>query len=253
MKRLKLNQKVLIDKLIHDRSSQNQAIEIWTTYEASFHDSIRNRGKTRTLEIYKDNYNFLKLSLLDLECPVLKFTKVDKLGYPKVLWGLRPLIKGDLNKQRLALTIARIFETIVLPVDKDLSAITDGLQGVTPGELSDFRKNFNDWLNDFIYEHEWLGIPRWSKDLEVWNTLSNGPNGPAVANSGSDLIALMSEPRLYQAIQNLNSLFNQQHFNTMMDINRPDTNVEEGPYYHSRLGFSAEGGGKTRIFAIFDF
>jgi hypothetical protein len=61
--------------------------------------------------------------ILELPTQTIAFCKVDSKGIPKPLWPLRPLLKGDRQSQRVALTIARSYELIKLPVCYDVTDI----------------------------------------------------------------------------------------------------------------------------------
>lgn len=83
-------------------------------------------------------------------------------------------------------------------------------------------------------------------------TMKSGPNGQALVYACHDLDALRRDEDLLHSIVRLNSLTGNDWINTMMRNNFLDQPIKK-KCYHSRLSFSAEGGGKTRTFAIVDY
>lgn len=57
------------------------------------------------------------------------FLKSDKQGVPKILKPLLPLLKGNTNEKRIALTITKSYMLIQLPPSEDISSITDKKKG----------------------------------------------------------------------------------------------------------------------------
>jgi len=83
-------------------------------------------------------------------------------------------------------------------------------------------------------------------------TLSKGPNGPAVATSHLDAVAVVADEVLYSAIRDLNLSLGQDWITEWMEM---QTKLGTGNKSLStgRIGFSAEPAGKTRLFAIGDY
>jgi hypothetical protein len=82
--------------------------------------------------------------------------------------------------------------------------------------------------------------------------MKSGPNGHALVYAAHDLVALFKEEKLISAILSLNNLLGNSWKNQMIKANILKENKDQN-LIHSRLGFSPEGGGKTRIFAIGDY
>jgi hypothetical protein len=126
MKQLSKNRLAMIASLKLQNVSSENALRIWIKYENRLDYVIKHNGKRYTLELYKDCYRFLRNYLLQIPTQPVPFCKTDKFGIPKPLWSIRPLIKGNRNDRRLALTIARTYEKIRLEIDySNLSSITD--------------------------------------------------------------------------------------------------------------------------------
>jgi hypothetical protein len=256
MKRLSKNRLALIASLDLQNFSPNKVIDIWIKYETEIYDSIKNHGKQYTLGLYKDNYTFLRNYLLELPTQPLSFCKVDSKGIPKPLWSLRPLIKGGRNAKRLSLTIARSYEQIKLEIDySNLGSITDEMTKEKKESERDITKKFKRFLRKFTQKRKWyLGslsdpIQPWSK---VLTTLSKGPNGPAVACSHLDAMAVMQDETLAKSIKQLNQALGQDWITEWME-QQASSSTSDQTLHTGRLGFSAEPAGKTRIFAIGDY
>jgi len=178
------------------------------------------------------------------------------LGIPKTLWSLRPLIKGNKDEQRVALTIVRGYEQIRLDIDySDLDAITAKHTPQEEYAVLNLTRKFNKFLKRFVKTRDWyLGslqdpIAPWSK---VLTTLSKGPNGPAVACSHLDAKAVVNDSVLYSSIKDLNNALKQDWITSWMEKQSElETNITD--LHTGRLGFTAEPGGKTRKFAIGDY
>jgi len=173
------------------------------------------------------------------------------------LWPLKPLIKGECDLKRLALTIARSYEQIRLEIDYKT---TDPITAVNSEEvqktLCDLDKKFGRFLELFIRKYKWyLGV--FTDPIKPWSrvstTLTKGPNGPAVACSHLDAKAVVQNPELVSSLEKLNSALGQDWITYWMLV-QARLCTHEGTNLHTgRLGFSAEPAGKTRIFAIGDY
>lgn len=115
--------------------------------------SISRHGKQVTLSKYKAGYVFLRNRILKLHNTPLPFSKVDKRGIPKILWALRPLLKDDRNKQRLALCICRSYEQITLPIDLNTKDITTPMEPEkVPGYIN-ISTVFEEFLDAFTHKN----------------------------------------------------------------------------------------------------
>lgn len=254
--KLTRNRKAFLASLDLTTQDQKQIEEIWFRYETEMHRYINNNGSRYTLGRYKECYEFLRNKILLLPTQPLVFCQVDKKGLPKPLWSLRPLLKRDRKFQRIALTIARSFEKIRLPIDySKLEVITDVNSDEVQSNISDLTQDLNQFLEKFSKKFSWwLGsqtdpIAPWSK---VLTTLSKGPNGPAVACSHLDAVAIKRDKDLHINLKNLNDALQQSWITDWME-GQSGTIQTEKILHTGRLGFSSEAGGKTRIFAIGDY
>jgi len=227
---------------------------IWTKYETGIHNSVRNHGPHSTIDHYKSCYIFLRNTFLELSTQPIPWCKSDSNGIPKTLWPLRSLIKGDRNSKRMALTIARSYELVTMPIDYHPESIEEP-QAYRP-QFEETTKDFKEWLKHFTQKYPWylgsLHLRRDSHEPYVFTTLSKGPNGPAVSCSHLDARAVLDDPTLFTAIRNLNDALKQSWITDWM-CNMAETIPSSDSYVTGKLGFSAEPGGKTRVFAIADY
>jgi hypothetical protein len=226
---------------------------LWSKYETGIHTAVKQNGPRFTLERYKECYLFLRNTILELPTQPVPWCKVDSEGYPKPLWPLRPFIKGDRTSQRIALTIARSYELITLPIDYHPKSIEEeARKGPTYQETTE---DFNQWLTAMVHRYPWyLGSLHKLDGYEprVFTTLSRGPNGPAVSSAHLDAKAVTSDPVLYSSIKRLNDALGQSWITRWME-NMARTVDGENKWITGRLGFSPEPAGKTRVFAIADY
>jgi len=247
------NRLALIASLKLERFTNEQIIQIWTKYQNGLHYAIKQNGKHYALERYKASYGFLRNFVLNLKTPNIPFCRVDKRGIPKTLWALRPLLKGNREELRLALTIARTYEEIYLPLNIDLDAIEG------PSHYGkDSKKhieNFEKFLVKFTNKYpRYLGtLQNTSKELKVFTTTASGPNGPAVAAAHLDALAVKNDKEVYDNLREFNQALGQDHITQWLDISSKSFEPDGRILYTGRLGASAEPGGKTRLFAIGDY
>jgi hypothetical protein len=117
-------------------------------------------------------------------------------------------------------------------------------------------KDFKKWLKHFTNKYPWylgyLHLRDDSFEPKVFTTLARGPNGPAVSCAHLDARAVYDDPVIFASIQKLNNAL-QQNWITYWMCNMAKTVNSSHSYETGRLGFSAEPGGKTRVFAIADY
>jgi hypothetical protein len=256
MKRIEMNRLAMIASLNISHLDNSRIVDMWIRYDTAIQNSVLNNGKQYTLKLYKECYEFLRNLLLELQTQPIAFCKSDSDGIPKPLWPLRPLLRGDRNSRRLALSIARSYEQIRLEIDyDDLDSITESPTPKQEKAISKLSKTLRKFLQRFTRNRPWyLGkltdpVAPWSK---VLTTLSKGPNGPAVATSHLDAKAIMQNEELYSSLQKFNSVLGQSWVTEWME--KQSTFVDDEETYHTgRLGFSSEPAGKTRVFAIGDY
>lgn len=248
------NREAFIATLNLSKAQIEKVFNIWTKYEQELAASKRNNGAAWTLDRYKSSYAFLRNKILKLNAPPIQWCKADSDGYPKTLWSLRPLLKGNRNLQRVALTIARSYEVITLPIDYHPESIQEPSH--YGSEFEETTVDFKMWLMVFTCKYpKYLGSLhlRDSYEPRVFTTLSKGPNGPAVSCSHLDAVAVCKDPTLFKHIENLNVALKQQWITQWMLNMKEAYNGKDKEFLTGRLGFSPEPAGKTRVFAIADY
>lgn len=84
---------------------------------------IKMRGKKTTLTLFKQIYHIAKCVAMNEQFKPLPFRKSDKLGIPRLLKGMVPFLLGSTDEKRLALTITRSYESIMLKPEPDFEPI----------------------------------------------------------------------------------------------------------------------------------
>jgi len=247
MMRLKLNENIVVILLSKDSHQRKMVTDCWLKYKTNFIESRKRHGSRYTLKLYKDAYKFLVDLHMGFHPVPLSYSKVDRNGLPKVLWPLRPMLKDKtISNVRLTMCIARVFQLIRLPIDPDLSKITDPGNILPNNYLHSFAEYCQGWFSRINLSN--IRTQRFS----AHSSMKSGPNGQALVYAHYDLSALIRTPELLTSIVNLNKLLGNEWINRMMEANVLP-NYSDIHSIHSRLGFSPEGGGKTRIFAIGDY
>lgn len=211
MKRLNKNRLAFVASLdLDSKFTLNWVMNKWTKYETGIHKSVRSCGPRYTIDRYKESYLFLRNLSLELPAQPILWCKADSKGIPKPLWPLRSLIKGNRDAQRVALTIARSYELITLPIDYCPSSIQEPPSyGV---EFKETTKDFKIFLEEFTSTNPWyLGSLHRRDSLEprVFTTVSYGPNGPALSSAHLDARAVVTDPTIYSSIKKLNNALGQ--------------------------------------------
>jgi hypothetical protein len=141
------NRLAFIASLNLDDTTLVRVNAIWTKYETGIRNSVRNHGPHYTVDRYKECYLFLRNTILELSTQPIPWCKVDSEGIPKTLWSLRPLIKGNEKEQRIALTIARSYELVTVPIDYHPKSIDDPFP--YRSGFKETTEEFKKWLKHF--------------------------------------------------------------------------------------------------------
>jgi len=158
----------------------------------------------------------------------------------------------DIRCHRVAITIARVFESIYLKPEPNYSPITDEGKSINTSMLTSYEDFVKVWVRKRFKDKEWFN--RLSTKIDkVISTTKKGPNGPALLYSHYDLIALNKDSRLLEDIYKLNGQCSNSWINQMMTKNFKPNDITGSNFTHSRINYVSEGGGKTRIFAIGDY
>jgi hypothetical protein len=259
---------------------------------ASFYQKIANdylvtNGPRWTCKRLKDYYDLATRVTLDLDVIVIPFCISDSSGIPKDLKTFIPFLKSkNINRRRACLTLLKSYVQIYDEVSKDTTTITDQSTGE---DLSDFMPYFDKVIDRYKYflkpyiSDESMhksskkgpnGLALLNLDKDFFAIRDNGiletvkefhsemtkiSTGKAKQEVSLkqdlypelDLIVFESD-RLIE--DRLNRKLNMmKHVETMM---KHAIKYEPNRYNnceHSKIGFIAEGGCKTRVIAIGDY
>jgi hypothetical protein len=60
--------------------------------------------------------------------PLVGF-KADKSSFPKCFHEVKPFLVGNEKDKRIGLTITKLYSSVILPVNPNITSITDGPKG----------------------------------------------------------------------------------------------------------------------------
>lgn len=249
MMKLKLNEQILLTLLTVSDSDFTIIVEgCWQKFKHEFEKSIKTNGKREALKRYKECHMWYRDRLLMLNPNPLSFCKSDRKGVPKPLWSLRPIMnRRSHDYSRLILSITSIYLTIHLPVDYDTSQIEDKPSVfMTDESILEFGSYVTDWISKI---KRYVNLK--TETSKCNSTMKAGPNGHALVTSHYDVTALFNSGGLLNHIQEINEQLNNSWILEMMENNYYEE-IKDSPL-HSKLSFTSQPGGKTRIFAIGDY
>jgi hypothetical protein len=216
-------------------------------YLQSLEQRCSNEGKQHAVAHYKQLHLCAIAIVTGDTLPTIPFCKTGKDKIPLGLKPLRYLLKsGNPRHQRLGLTITRCYEVMIGPAVWNPIPITE--KGPT------LSSNLIEGFNAFCQ--------RWTKSVGIRNLkirpteklvgrLVEGPNGPAIATSHYDAVAVKSEPLLYSNLRQLASLTGSNWIIETMENMAKRT--PPGKYVSGRISLLQEGGCKTRTIGIGDY
>jgi len=205
--------------------------------------SLKHKGEIETIRVFKSYRVYLQQYALRQLVTPLPFRKTGSDGHPKVLKLWIDLIDLNLESRRTCMSIWRLVEMFRVSPDTNTDSITSPQKLENIAEANILFAEYKKWLK------EWDGLKVLPEDLpETLIIASNkaGPNGPASACALADLTALKADKPLYDAVARKLSL-SKTHFRL------DKSSSTNGIFKHSKLGFSSDKAGKTRIFAIGDW
>jgi hypothetical protein len=90
---------------------------------------VKHEGKVKSIELLKEIHTIAVLTAMERPITPISFLKSDKLGIPKVIKPLVPLLRGNNNMKRVALSITKLYLAIYLEPSRDFSNITKPYTG----------------------------------------------------------------------------------------------------------------------------
>jgi hypothetical protein len=139
---------------------------------------------------------------------------------------------------KIALAIFRSVEVFYLPPDHDISTVKQ-----QPTYELNVIKDILKYIPSFVRKLNRLSY----RDLFYHFTVKNGPNGPALTTSDTDLVSVRQDIKLYSSIKTISEILNDTKFPP--DEFEPDKPVG----LHSKLTQFSAKAGKTRTIAVIDY
>jgi hypothetical protein len=198
------------------------------------------RGKADAVKFVKELNTVCERYALRQNITPLQWTRSDKDNFPTIL-GSRFKEKLRSNKPQeviMVLSIMRSCELLRLPISKDISTVTQDCSYDT-----DLMKDILDFIPNWVSRIKRLTY----RKMKYHYTVKNGPNGHALLCSDSDILAVMNDKPIFEAIQIIEQkLGDDRPMNTY-------TNHQARACIHSKLTQFSEKAGKTRTIAIIDY
>lgn len=197
------------------------------------------RGKADAVKFMKELNTVCERYALRQPIDTIPWTKADDDGFPCILSKFKTYLRSeDTRKVVFALSVMRSCELLKLPISKDISTVVDPCQGSST-DLINKIINFNKSVCKLFK----LTMPR----LKYHLTIKNGPNGPALQTSDSDISAILSEPKLLEAIRVV-----EEHLDDVTPMSTIGIPIGYNSI-HSKLVQFPDKAGKTRTIAIIDY
>lgn len=189
--------------------------------------------------------------------------KSNRNGVVKILLPVLNLLHGNTIEIRLVMTILRSYMKITLNIDYNIGNIVNPQSTESINKVEEILPNFISFVTKFLsFQRKYDDVFRYFKGSvtklkfpKLRLTTKTGPNGPAMLTSHLDAIALKSDESLYRIFEQWNRLTGQLTLSLYVDnlYKKCFQMNSNRTLYHSKVSFSAEAGGKTRIFAIVDY
>jgi len=194
------------------------------------------------------------------------FIGLDRHGYPKLIPRAlrRPAVEGSFLDRAIVVVLLSLYREITIPGKLKLWTITTGCHAP---DASLFKAvAWSDAVKSFVLQLEKLGYRRPTLDSLVWTgphiTNKKGPNGPAMANSYLDALAL-SNSAIWQEFQNfvaclsfsedIGHLHPVNHINRLAAYARRWIPFDAPALKLGKISAKLEPAGKVRLFAIPDY
>lgn len=244
MQVLRLNTVNLLPSIDTNRSQFMAAIESYLTYVDHL---VKHYGKTEAIRQLKILHIAAIRATTNDSLPIIPFCKTNKSGWPLCVKQLWPLLRSSCSDtKRLALTITRYYELMVLPPAFDPTPITGEGRALSADLLEEFNLFCKDWTQRLNIRNSTLPILD-----KVLGNLVKGPNGPSILTSHYDAKAVVADPVLHRNLVRLASLTGNRWITDFMENQASLTPAVTS--IHSRISLLQQGGGKTRVIAIGDF
>jgi len=204
---------------------------------------LSNRGKADAVRFCKELNSVGERYALRQNITAIPWTKSDNDNFPLCISKFKTYLRSkDSRKVVMALSVLRSCELLRLPISKDISTIIEPCK---------FNHDLVQSIIDFI--PQWvLRLKRISlRDMKYHFTLKNGPNGHALHASNADILAVVNDVPIFEAIRKIEKTLNDDYPMRKKNIKNE---VRDGIIpIHSKLCQFPEKSGKTRTIAIIDY
>lgn len=206
---------------------------------ALYEQRLSCRGKYDAVKFVKELNTVGERYALRQSITAIPWTKSDKNGFPQCISSFKSYLRSeDPRKVVFALSVLRSCEALRLPISKDISTVT-APSSADADLIADILTFIPQWV---------IRLQRHSlRELRYHFTVKNGPNGHALHKSDSDISAVISDPKIFEAIQIV-----QEKLNDASPMSYKKLPTREGSI-HSKLTQFPEKAGKTRTIAIVDY
>jgi hypothetical protein len=209
----------------------------------------KSKGKDDAIRHLKSLYDLSKRYALERPLIPVPWCKTNHKGFPRSLSTFEPRLKGTPEQRQAALTILRQYADFTCSPVISTETIT------SPSNAEEnwkhLSKPWSNFLKNFIKSFKSLPI---LKEMRPHISSKRGPNGPCLASSHVDALAVTQDDNLFQSICNLAQLLGEDDIKERiqrLSVLCSDCNPKSS--HTGRLHFISEGGGKTRVIAICDY
>jgi hypothetical protein len=210
------------------------------TYRDLSNKINKSHGRKTMIDRMKDLNSIAERYSIHQPIKPLHFCKSDKDCFPDQIKAFKPYLRSENPKVvRMVLSIFRSVEIFRLPPSHNIETVER-----LPQYDEKVVKEIIDFIPTFVSN---LKLKISPKDMYYHYTVKNGPNGPALASSDTDLCAIRLDPELYSAIKTVSSELGDKSFPSEEYIPKNSTGI------HSKLSQFSEKSGKTRTIAVVDY
>lgn len=219
---------------------QVNLIPVIDQYQDLINQRLKSRGKKDMIAFSKSLLSYGERYALHQDVEPIPWTRSDKDGFPYCISLMKPLLRGEPMEAVLALSVLRTVEMFRNPISKDIGSVINPPSGKMT-HLQDILEFIPVWLKRLSIS---IDLP----EMDYHMSMKNGPNGPALSTSGTDVTALKSDKLLMDSITTV-----QEILCDPSPMTREFTESKSDQPIHSKLTQFPEKSGKTRTIAVVDY
>lgn len=198
----------------------------------------KSRGRADAVKFMKNLNTIAERYALRQPIVPIPWTKSGNDNYPKIInFAKQNLRSKDFFTVVMTLSVFRSVEELRLPISKDIETITQ------PCSYDiDLVQDIIDFIPEWLKRFTPIRLPKMKYHL----TIKNGPNGHALKTSDMDVMAVMNDSTLFEAIRTVEEcLGDKRPMREVFGINEN--------FKHSKLVQFPDKAGKTRTIAVIDY